>query len=161
MVAERAKGKGCLPREELSPRLHDAVQRVLDDRVPDALARRLVRSLHRQVAYYPRESRSRLRSLGVPLTCASVIAIALTALLLTVQTLGQASWLRSGPMPGEGVTIFSDDSPTAWAYSKAARQSPEALYALMDRHSHPSLSAASQWLAGTNTPSFTSSQAMP
>ena len=161
MIARRAKGRDRLPQEELSPKLHDAVQRLLDDRVPDALTRRLVRSLHRQVAYYPRKSRSRLRSLSMSLAVASVASVALTILLWTAQSIGHAAgWLWLEPAPGAEIAVLSDDSPTAWAYSKAARKSPEALYALMDRQSRPSLSAASQWLAGTN-PSFTSSQAMP
>jgi hypothetical protein len=81
----------------------------------------------------------------MPVVAASVAWIGLAAGLWFAQTApGRAVEL---PIPTTGLemaTAFADDLPTVWAYSKAARQSPEAFYAMLDHHAHQSNSGS--WL---------------
>ena len=85
----------------------------------------------------------------MPILAASIACIALTACF----------WGRNGRsagLPGPSMArddfaaAFSDDLPTAWVYARAARRSPETLYALLDRQSRQSRVPGSPLLAGTN-----------
>jgi hypothetical protein len=59
------------------------------------------------------------------------------------------------PTASEDVAAaLADDLPTLWAYSKAARQSPEALDKLLDRQARQPFSANSRFLAETNLSPF-------
>ena len=158
MIAKR-KGKNCrFPREELSPGLREAVQQVMDDPLPEALMRRVLQATRRQVVYYPRRPHSRFLLWTAPVIAASIAWFALTTSYWAARAIGPSL----APLPtshGEVVAALSDDLPTAWAYSRAARRSPETLYALMDRQSRQSIPAGSRLLAAASVSPFASTRA--
>jgi len=129
--------------------LRDALKCVLDNPPPEELTFRTMHALRQAAARFPRKPRSRIISWMAPVIAASIAWIALTACYWAAEnSLGQTARMLRLTTPREGVpAAFSDDRPTAWTYAKAAHESPEALYALLDRQSHLSIAAASPWLA--------------
>jgi hypothetical protein len=74
-----------------------------------------------------------------PAVAASIFLIALAA----------RSTLPPANRQDLAAAFADDDLPTAWAYMKAARRSPEALDALLDRQARQSISASARFFAGT------------
>ena len=149
MVAARAENSGRPPWDELSPAVREAVRRLLNDAVPDELIGHAVVAVRRQVERYPRKSRRRIVFWIRPAMAASIVFIAISACF----GLNRAYDGRSGRSPvlpttcEEVAAAFSDNSATVWAYSKAARQSPEALEALLDYRARRSITVGSPLLS--------------
>jgi hypothetical protein len=141
MVAERTSRNSRLPWQELGPGLHDALERLLNDPAPEALTRRALETVRRQVARYPRRPKSGIMLWTMPVVAASIAWMALMASFWAAQSLGDRTAQLSPPARDGMAAVFADDLPTVWTYAKAARQSPEALYALLDRRSRQSNSA--------------------
>jgi hypothetical protein len=131
MAAERPKRNYRPGWDELSPALRAAVERVRNDPPPDELTRRALVLARRQAARYSRKLERRRFS-----WFAAIIAASL-AVAISIGTMDHR-FVNSPPStPREDIaTALSDDSPSVWAYSRAARKSPDALYALLDRQSH-------------------------
>ena len=147
MVAERAENSKRPALEELAPGVREAVDCVLNDPMPDDLTRHALESLRHQTSQYPRKSRRRIMSWTVPAIAASIVLIVLAAYFRAVQTNGGRS-VTSPVLPTtrHDAAASANDSQTAWAYTQAARQSPEALDALLDRQSRQSITANSRFL---------------
>ncbi|MGO9114177.1 MAG: hypothetical protein ACLP9L_33605 [Thermoguttaceae bacterium] len=157
MVAERAKTDRRHAMEELSPGLRDAVECVLNDPMPEELLTiHALEAVRHQIARCPRKAGWRVISWAGPVFAASIVVTALTAYYCAPQTV-DGRFVKSPVLPttGEdGAAAFSDDLPTLWAYSKAARKSPEALDALLDRQARQSIPANSRSLATTSISPF-------
>ncbi len=157
MVAESAENNRWQPREALSPALRYAVMCILNDPLPEELRLRALAAVRCQVARFRRKPRRRIMSWSMPAIAASIVLIVLGAYAWAARTDGGRSG-RSPVLAATGAEVaaaFSDDSPTAWTFSKAANKSPEAFYALLDRRAHQSSSASSPLFASTSvTPSF-------
>jgi hypothetical protein len=123
--------------------VREAVNCVLNDPMPDELTRHALDALRHQTSQYPRKARRRIASWTVPAIAASIVVIALAAYFRATQTDDG----RSGTAPvlpttrQDAPAASANDLPTAWAYTLAARQSPDALDALLDRHTRQSISA--------------------
>ncbi|MHC4402671.1 MAG: hypothetical protein ACYTG0_23665 [Planctomycetota bacterium] len=131
------------PNDELGPELREAVEAVLHDEPSADWAEATLEELRRGS---PRTAPRRLRRFAVWTTLAAAACVLAFVLL-------RVSWLfhdgrEVGGDPRERreetpVLARSDlAEPTLWAYQQAARQSPEALDELLDRHAgqllHPS-----------------------
>ena len=147
MVAERAENSGRPPLEELSPGLRDAVECVLSDPMPEELTSRALEAARHRVTRDTRKARRRITSGALLATAVSIALIALAVHFQTGRTRdGQAVVSPRPPVIREEILPASaKDLPTAWAYTQAARQSPEALDALLDRHARQSISADPQF----------------
>jgi hypothetical protein len=145
----RREGKnGPSPWDELSPGLREAVEGVLHDSLPEPVRLRALDALHRQVVRYPRRgasARSRILSTAATAIAASIVWTALAACMWTA--VGSVKL----PAPTDTAAL-SNEVPTAWTYSRAARQSPEALNTLLDRRARPTNPAGSRLLAGAHLP---------
>jgi len=132
--------------------LRDALKCVLDDPPPVELTLRAIHGLRQAAVRYPRKPRSRIISWMAPVIAASIVWIALTACFWAAEYSSNraARMVRLTPPPEGAAAVLSDERPTAWTYAKAARQSPEALYALLDRQSHLSIAATSPLLASND-----------
>jgi hypothetical protein len=140
MVAPSNKTEGQRPSDELGPRLRDAVERVIDDPVPDELMRRTLDRVRQQPPTVARVSKR-------PIRLDLVIAVATAASLAGV-ALWMTSELRSkGPAEiAEAPTIDqsmearpesvdeSSPTPTMWAYHQILREDPESLDDLLEAH---------------------------
>jgi hypothetical protein len=158
MVAERQQNNSRPPWEELSPGVRDAVRYVVGDPPPGDMTHRALVILRRQVARYPRNRRRRIITWAAPAIAASIALLALTAYFQASQT-GSDRLSRSllHLAADDTATAFADDVPTAWAFAKAARTSPDALVvlnAMLDRQSRQSISANSRFLAITGVTPF-------
>jgi hypothetical protein len=143
MVAEREQNSGRPPLEELSPALRDAVESVLNDPMPEELTGRVLVAARRRVTRSTRLPTRRITSWAVLATAASIALIALAMHFHAGRTPnGPLVQSPQPPVMRKDVPAASpNDLPTAWAYTQAARQSPEALDALLDRHARQSISA--------------------
>ncbi len=148
MAAERGHNRDRPPLEELSPELRGAVERVLSDPVPDDFTRRALEGARGRVPR-ARQKFARRNLVWVLLgTAASIGAIVLVLWLRggrareeqAVKVPASRAAARDVPAAAAGYL------PTAWAYDRAARQSPEALDALLDRHARQALAADPQSL---------------
>jgi hypothetical protein len=138
MDAKKAQPSSHSPWDELSPALRDAVKRVRDSRVPEGIALRVEELLRSRLARTPRSFRPRFTVWTLAIICASV---ALIVCCWTVEIVNA----RFGQMPSSAPdhigASMTDISPSVWAYSKAARQSPESLNKLLDHQWRQSGSA--------------------
>ncbi len=133
MVDDRKQDDEIGPLEELSGDLRDAVAEILAERMPGDLASRATAAA-RNCATARRPARR--AGLWVALSVAASIA----AIALGWQTLRSrpARGPQTGPEPRSIVAQPNEEplspGPTAWAYQRAANESPEALDELLDRH---------------------------
>jgi hypothetical protein len=119
------------PSEGLDPALRDAVQRILNDPMPSGLTSRATEAARRIATGYPTRPAHRMRPWSVAAIAAS---ITLVVLIVHFQAGKRPGDQAGKPAAHENVaTAELNDLPTAWAYTQAARQSPEALEALLDR----------------------------
>jgi hypothetical protein len=122
------------PSEELDPALCDAVQRILNDPMPPGLTARTLEAARRGSAGYPKRPAHRMRRWSVAAIAASIALVVLIAHFRAGERPGDQAGTPPEPAAHENVaTAELSDLPTAWAYTQAARQSPEALEALLDR----------------------------
>jgi hypothetical protein len=128
--------------DELGPRLREAVERVRGDAAPEDLAQRALDATRRRLAQHPHRARRRILFWLTPAAAAAVVLAALTMYF-------RAGSPESPPVPSQPLQVVhedvsaavADELPTAWAYQCAARQSPEALDALLDRHARQLIAA--------------------
>jgi hypothetical protein len=134
MTEEPKPNEANDPQEPLSPALCDAVAEILARPVPEELSRRVLEAVRQQVPPKTRRPIGRLALVALLATAAS-IGVA----LLGWRLLGSRA---PGPIPGpSGPPAVAHDPavpvaplPTLWAYQQAAKESPEALESLLDRH---------------------------
>jgi hypothetical protein len=120
-------------KDELAPELREAVKAVLHDEPPREWAAETLDKLRRH------SSRPAPRQLR---RTATWIALAAAACFLAVVVLhrtespdGGREVVREAPgRQDEAIELAHGDAPTLWVYRQAARQSPEALDALLDKH---------------------------
>ncbi len=135
MVAPVPPEGNTHPNQELGPELRQAVEAVLHDEVPPDWAEETLDKFRRlSPRTAPRKSRR----------FAYWISLAAAACIVAIVLLGR-SWLsddgrevvKNPPdRPKEAPPSVQSDvvQPTLWAYRQAARQSPETLDELLDRH---------------------------
>jgi hypothetical protein len=125
--------------------LRDAVKRVGESRVPEGVALRVEELLRSRLARTPRSFRPRFTVWTLAVICAS---IALIVCCWTVEIVNA----RFGRLPASSPdqigasmidTAITGAAPSVWAYSRAARQSPESLNKLLDRQWRESASGKS------------------
>ena len=126
------------PAEDLSPRLREAVERVLGAHPPEELMRHSIEQARRRRPPVRRPARRRVAVL-VALAAAASMAGVLVWLQFRDRGNAPEQIAEQKPpvpkavpveeAPGAGETL-----PTLWAYHQAARRAPEALDALLDEH---------------------------
>lgn len=144
--------------EELSPGLRDAVEQVLRDSMPEDLVRCALERAQCRLTpgeHHRAESATdrRIRASGYNqkrmvfwTLLATSASIGLIAIVMHFRASGTDSrHVVSVPLQqvagSKGPASSDGNVPTAWAYTQAARQSPEALDALLDLHVTRSFSA--------------------
>ena len=140
MVAPSNKPEGQRPSDELGPRLRDAVERVLDDSVPEELMRRTLDRVKQQRPTVARVSKRPIR-LDLVIAVATAASLAGVALWMTSEPRGKDSaevaeaptFDRSMEVPSESVDE-SSPRPTMWAYHQILRERPASLEDLLDAH---------------------------
>ncbi len=146
MDAKRAINSTRHASQELSPGLRAAVERILNDPLPEDLTPRVLEAVRCKIRQCPPRSRCRVMTWSGLAIAASVVVMAMAAYGHVLRTVDGRS--VKPPASGQDVTAaFSDDLPTLWAYSRAAHESPEALDKLLDRQERQPFSANSRFLA--------------
>jgi hypothetical protein len=123
----------------------------LNDPPPEELTHRALAAARRQVTRYPRKSRTHVHAWIAPILVVSVAWIVLAGCFWAAEhnlhKLAKLPWLTEYRHDTAAAVV--DQKPTAWTYAQAARQSPEALYSLLDRQSYRTIAAGSPLLAST------------
>ena len=140
MVAPTNKPEGQRPSDELGPRHRDAVERVLDDPMPEELMRRTLDRVRQQRPTVARVSKRPIR-LDLVIAVATAASLAGVALWMTfeLRSKGSAEVAESPTIDQsmealpESVDEFSP-TPTMWAYHQILREYPASLDDLLDAH---------------------------
>ena len=124
--------------EELSPRLREAIGRIVDVPPPKEL---LDRSLQRAQRSSAQPVRRRRRQVAVWVALAAAACVSGVAYLGSLDRSGDPTAEIKDDPDSPSDTPSPDvprhelrSSPTLWAYHRAAQQSPEALAELLDEH---------------------------
>ena len=145
MLADKKGSNGDLPIDDLSPRLREAVQRIVRRPAPEGLMRQTIQRLRELRPAASRVARRRVAAM-VALAAAAGIAGAVLLWQFRDRGNGRPQWAQEPPprppipVAQERETVtetparWLDPMPTLWAYHQAARQAPEALDALLERH---------------------------
>lgn len=135
MVAHDPSEGDPHPGRELGSELREAVQAVLHDEVPPDWAEETLKRLRRHSPRTAPRRSPRFDAWIALAAAAGIVAVVLlggSRLLEDGQEVGSQSPQRREETP---VVVQSDVvQPTLWAYRQAARQSPEALDELLDKH---------------------------
>lgn len=160
MMVSRPEPNDDPPLDELSPGLRKAVDAVLRDGPPEELTRRCLDAARRR-----RPAKAGRPARRAVYLVAFAAAACVAAALLVWQFRGGGpgrepiarppSAPQKVPSPEQPVDT-PQPSPTWWAYHQAARQSPEALEALLDEHADQlALSGPTSWRFGVPVDSQT------
>jgi hypothetical protein len=123
------------PNDELGPELREAVEAVLDDDPPTDWAEDTLESLRQRT---PRTGPRPSRRLAAWIALAAAASILVAVLWTSPRIVNNAPDVVGQPSGRLETTPALEQSdaaqPTLWNYQQAARQSPEALDALLDKH---------------------------
>jgi hypothetical protein len=141
MAAEKSDNGRRPPLEELSPELRDAVERVLNDSMPEGLTDRALAAARARIGQSARRTGRRVGTWVAMATAASIVVMG-TALYFHAGRVAENAQITS-PAPvviREQVGGDSGDAlPTFWGYSQIVRRSPEAFEALLEQQAIESL----------------------
>jgi hypothetical protein len=151
MDAKRLQPSSHSPWDELSPVLRNAVKRIGQSRAPQDVALRMEERLRSRLARTPQSRRPRFTAWTLSMICTSV-ALIVCCWSVEIVSARFIQFPYSSDQSGASIT---DSSHSVWAYSQAARQSPESLNDLLDRQWRESGSARLRPIADSG---ITSSQ---
>ena len=175
MAAHKEPDRDRLPLEELSLALRCAVERIVSSPVPGDLTRTALADARDRMPR-PRPTYARRSLLCGSLVAVALVGVVAIAWQFRggrssneqslAKPLAPEALATSGPSASDARLSAAQSGgnstragqptpahvylPTAWAYCQAARQSPEALDAILDCHAHQAMTAERQSIsAGT------------